>query len=152
MPKEQEEFILTLKEIELKHAVVKYKVDLKRVDFGLHVLFKEEPPRVATILLLHNTPMFGDERPCEEGYKYELYYGEGTVLVHLGCVVPSGDEDLDKNKELVEKNKEGLVKMYDGIFDKYLKAVKAMDENWDELKKLDEKFASLFGREILQLE
>ena len=143
---EKEKHLVTLKEIELEHCVIKYKVDLKNVDFGIYVLWKEKPPAIVD-LIADLKSLFIYEHPSEKGYAHEYYYGEGVVLTHLGCYIASKDEDIEKNREIVERNKEGLVKLYDDIFRDAIAFVKTINDNWDTLREINEKIKEIFGFE-----
>jgi len=148
MSEKEKTHILTLKEIQLKHGVIKYKADLKHVDFGIHILWKEKPPEVANMIVT-GTDLFQSHETCEKDYVYEYSYGEGIVLTHLGCIIPSKDKDIEQNRKIVTDNAEGLVKIYDGVFKKFVELAKRIDEHWDELKQIDNKLKEIFG-ELLE--
>lgn len=139
---------IIVKDIELRNLRIRWVINPEIIDFGMYVYLKQEPPVLIRLYLEYVEGMLYEKDPphAPEGYDGGSFYiGDGTVLVNLGCTIPSSDEELKKNLEIINKNKDGLMKIYEGIWGDLIKKIKNIDEKWDKLVELDRELRNYIG-------
>jgi len=140
--------LILIKEFALNNMIIKWYASPLYVDFGIYVFLKEKPPALVRLILEYFYNFTYNTEPVEkiEGYEGgEFYYGEGIALTHLGCTIPVDDKDIENNTKIIEKNKEGLAKFYEGVWSEVMTILKKIDDNWEKIKEINQKFFEMLG-------
>ena len=135
---------ILVKEEKLEHMLIRWEIDPQAIDFAMRVYLEEKPPVLVRLFLeIIQDFMYFDDEVLDEYKGGAFYKGDTMILTHLGCVLPATEEDLKKNIEIIEKNKEGIVKIYEGAWEEHMKVLHNIDASWEKIKKLEEEFFKL---------